>query len=241
MFKKILVPFVLVAVMGVFVFGAVNIAAAQGGIQGAGQGGYGGSRGAIGSATGLLPAAGSLSASEAAALAYMREEEKLAHDVYVTLYIRWGLPLFQNIAASEQAHTDAVKMLLDRYGVADPASSTVGVFSNPELQALYNDLVTIGNQSLADALKVGAAIEEIDIIDLDTRLAETDNADIQQVFTNLRQGSESHLRAFTTTLQTQTGETYAPQYLTPEAYQEILSGSAGNGKNGSGNGRWGRQ
>ena len=92
---------------------------------------------------------GELSAEESAALLYMREEEKLAHDVYVTLYSQWGLPIFQNISQSEQTHTDAVKTLLDRYGLNDPASGTVGVFTNPDLQALYNDLVTRGSQSLA--------------------------------------------------------------------------------------------
>ena len=71
----------------------------------------------------------------------MREEEKLAHDVYVTLYAQWDLPIFQNISRSEQTHTDAVKTLIDRYGLTDPASSKVGVFTNPDLQALYNDLV----------------------------------------------------------------------------------------------------
>lgn len=250
MFKKIFVVTVLVAVIGVAVLGVVHVASAQG----AGQGGYGRSQengsnsysqgaggNAAGGLTNLPPAAGELNADESAALAYMREEEKLAHDVYATLYTQWGLLVFQNIAASEQTHTEAVKVLLDRYGLADPASSTVGVFSNPELQALYNDLVVRGSQSLAEALKVGAAIEEIDILDLDARLAQTDKADIQQVFTNLRRGSENHLRAFATTLQAQTSEIYQPQYLSPEAYQAILGSSTGNGNNGrGGNGRGGR-
>jgi hypothetical protein len=245
MFKKIFFITALVAIVGVLIFGAVNSAFAQGG---SGQGGYGRNQSQAGAgqssgtyaqgneAGGLtnLPPASELNAEEAAALAYMREEEKLAHDVYVTLFAQWGLPVFQNISQSEQTHTDAVKALLDRYELTDPASSSVGVFSNPDLQALYNDLVTRGSQSLADALKVGAAIEEIDILDLDARQAQTDNADIQQVFANLRSGSENHLRAFATTLQTQTGETYQPQYFSPEAYQTILSGSAGNGQGNRG-------
>jgi len=117
----------------------------------------------------------------------MREEEKLAHDVYVTLYEQWGLPIFQNISQSEQAHTEAVKALLERYGVADPATGTIGTFSNPELQSLYTDLIARGSQSLVEALKVGVAIEELDILDLQERLVQTDNADIQQVFNNLLQ------------------------------------------------------
>lgn len=101
-----------------------------------------------------------LSEAEIAGLVYMREEEKLAQDVYLALYAEWGLPIFQNIANSEQTHTDAVKTLLDRYGVEDPAVETAaGEFVNADLQALYDQLTALGEQSLGDALKVGATIE----------------------------------------------------------------------------------
>ena len=176
-----------------------------------------------------------LSAEEAAALLFMREEEKLARDVYNALYTTWGQQTFTNIASSEQMHMDEIKVLLDRYALTDPALAP-GQFTDPALQALYTQLVAQGNLSLADALKVGAAIEEIDIRDLQTRMAETDNADIQQAYTNLMNGSYSHLKAFTGTLLTQTGETYVPQYLTAEQYQAIIS-SAGNGQGNSGGGQ----
>ena len=153
-----------------------------------------------------------LSASEADGLVYMREEEKLAHDVYVTLYAQWGLPVFDNIANSEATHTAAIKTLLDIYGIADPAAGKgVGEFTNPDLQKLYDEFVAQGSQSLTDALKVGAAIEEVDIRDLQTRLAKTSSADIKLVYNNLMRGSENHLQAFTTNLQRQTGETYSSQ------------------------------
>ena len=189
--------------------------------QGNGNGGRG--QGTAGTGSQLAAGTGELSAEETAALLYMREEEKLAHDVYITLYEQWGLPLFQNISRSEQAHADSIKTLIDRYGLTDPASSTVGVFTDPALQALYTDLVARGSQSLAEALKVGAAIEEIDILDLQADLAQADNADIVQVFNNLLKGSYNHLRAFVSNLQNQTGETYVPQYLTAEVYQQIIS------------------
>jgi hypothetical protein len=180
-----------------------------------------------------------LSAEETAALSYMREEEKLAHDVYITLYEKWGLRVFQNISQSEQTHTDAIKVLIERYELDDPASSAVGVFTNPDLQALYNNLIARGSQSLAEALNVGAAIEEIDILDLQKDLAQTDNADIQQVFNSLLNGSYNHLRAYVTNLSAQTGESYQPQYLSTEAYQSIIgsdSATRGNGRGGGGGG-----
>jgi hypothetical protein len=166
----------------------------------------------------------------------MREEEKLAHDVYVTFYAQWSLPIFQNISQSEQIHTDAIKTLLDRYGLTDPASSEIGVFTNPDLQVLYSNFIARGIQSLAEALKVGAAIEEIDILDLQTHLSETDNADIQQIFNNLLNGSYNHLRAFVSTLNTQTGEIYQPQYLSTEAYETIIDASMQTGRDGNGGG-----
>lgn len=178
-----------------------------------------------------------LNDSEAAALIYMREEEKLAHDVYVELYSMWNLSIFQNISQSEQTHTEAVKTLLDRYGLTDPASDQIGMFTDPALQALYTDLISQGSQSLAEALKVGAAIEEIDILDLQKYLAETTHADIENVFNNLLNGSYSHLQAFTSTLYTKTGETYLPNYLDSDTYGMIISSGTRMGGNGSGAGR----
>ena len=189
-----------------------------------------------GNATGVsvldIPAS-DLSPEETASLLFMREEEKLARDVYNVLYETWGQPTFQNIAASEQAHMDEVKLLLDRYNLADPALEP-GSFTDPNLGALYDQLVAQGSTSLTDALKVGAAIEEIDILDLQERLAQTDNADIQQVFNNLMSGSENHLRSFVGVLFTQAGETYQPQYLSAETYAAIISGQTGNGNQGQG-------
>jgi hypothetical protein len=188
----------------------------------------------------VIPTGGELSSAEAADLVYMLEEEKLARDVYTALYSTWGLPVFQNIAASEQAHMDAVQSLVDGYGLEVPSLEVAGTFNNLDLQKLYTDLIARGSQSIAEAIQVGGAIEEIDILDLQKSLAETDNADIQQVFNNLLRGSENHLRAFANNLMTQTGETYAPQYMTAEQYQALVS-AAGNGNGAGGFGQQGGQ
>ncbi len=44
---------------------------------------------------------------------------------------------------------------------------------------------------------MGVLIEQTDIADLQARLAQTDNADIQLVYNNLLNGSYNHLSAFT--------------------------------------------
>lgn len=191
----------------------------------------------------LPPAGAALSATEEEALLYMREEEKLARDVYTALYAQWGLPIFQNIASSEQTHMDSILTLLQRYNLADPAQAAAGVFTNPTLQSLYTDLVARGSESLAAALRVGAAIEEIDILDLQNRLASVENADVAQVFQNLLQGSGNHLRSFVEMLERQAGEAYTPQYLSADAFAEILNtaGAGGYGNQSVGRGGNGRR
>ena len=145
----------------------------------------------------LAAAPVTLSPAESASLQYMREEEKLAHDVYVTLYAKWGLRMFNNISTAEQRHTNAIVTLLNRYGIDDPAAgNAVGVFTNPDLQALYDKLIAQGSASSAEALKAGVLIEQTDIQDLKTHIAETTKADILQVYNNLLRGSQNHLRAF---------------------------------------------
>ena len=171
---------------------------------------------------------GALSAEEAAGILYMREEEKLARDVYYRLYEQWDLPIFSNIGSSEHTHTDAVKALIDKYELEDPASSLSGTFSNAELQALYTTLVAEGSISLEAALEVGAAIEEIDILDLQNYLSATDNGDVQLVYENLMKGSRNHLRAFVATLARQ-GVEYSPRYLSQAEYDAIISSSVERG------------
>jgi len=70
------------------------------------------------------------------------------------------------------------------------------LFSNPELQALYDQLVAQGKQSTFAAYKVGVAIEEKDIADITTQLATATDSDIVATLERLRTGSENHLRAF---------------------------------------------
>jgi len=181
-----------------------------------------------------------LSADEIEGILYMREEEKLARDVYLTLYEQWSLPIFQNIANSEQTHMDAIERLIDRYGLIDlVAGKDSGEFADQTLQSLYDDLVTTGSQSLADALRIGAAIEEIDILDLEERIAQTDAGDIQRVYESLMKGSRNHLRSFVATLEQQTNETYKPQYLDQEAYDDIINTPIEGGGQGQGRGSGG--
>jgi len=61
-----------------------------------------------------------LSQEEINSLIHMRQEEKLARDVYLTLYNKWHSQIFKNIANSEEWHMQIVKFLLDKYNLPDP-------------------------------------------------------------------------------------------------------------------------
>lgn len=173
-----------------------------------------------------------LSDDEASGLLYMVEEEKLARDVYLTLYNETGLAVFERISESEGRHMDAVLGLIEKYNLTAPDTlNEVGVFENPELQSLYDQLVEQGSGSTVDALKVGALIEETDIKDLEDWMAKTDNEDIKAVYSNLMAGSENHLRAFVKNLEAQ-GVSYTAQVLPGEQVDEILSGENGHSGHG---------
>ena len=164
-----------------------------------------------------------LTDAEMEGILFMKEEEKLARDVYLQLAGVWGTNTFTNISQSEQTHMDEVQLLIDKYGLTDPVEGNEnGVFENAALQQLYDDLVAQGSVSEIEALEVGAAIEEIDILDLEKYLAQTDNPDIQQVYGDLLTGSMKHLSSFASVLEKR-GVTYEPQYLDAAAYETILS------------------
>ena len=173
-----------------------------------------------------------LTEDDIAGLLWMREEEQLAHDVYVILGEQWDLRIFDNIAASESSHIDAVIGLLDRYGIDDiAAGNKPGTIDDPTLQDLYDDLVADGSRSLEAALSVGALIEELDIDDLQARAAATDVVDIVTVYANLEQGSRNHLRAFVSQLE-ERGVTYEPIRLDPAVFDAIVSSETERGRNG---------
>jgi hypothetical protein len=180
-----------------------------------------------------LAQTGSLTTEEEDGILFMREEEKLARDVYITLGEQWGLKVFTNIQQSEQQHMDAVLVLIEQYGLDDPAATTdVGEFVDPELQALYDDLIARGEQSLIEAIAVGAWIEEADIVDLEEHIAQTDEAAIQRIYASLLKGSENHLVAFVRQWERTNGEDYAPIVIDQERLDSVISTGTQRGGNG---------
>lgn len=169
---------------------------------------------------------------------YMLEEEKLARDLYLSLGAKWDLMPLKNIPSSEQRHFDSMKQLIQSYLKQNPVvNETVGKFNNPELQALYNQLLAQGLKSPQDALQVGGLVEETDIADLQKALADTKDLQSRQVYEELMRGSRNHLRAFASQLAAQ-GILYQAQVLPDNEVQAILTSPQERG-NGQGMGHGG--
>lgn len=163
-------------------------------------------------------------------LAFVREEEKLARDVYLAI-AGVGGQSFDNVASSEQTHMDRVGDLLDTYGVPDPSLGEAGRFTNAELGALYGALVTRGKSSRPAALDVGCEIEELDLHDLEAVRARSSREDVRSSLDELMRGSRNHLRAFYGQLRA-TGGTYVPKHVEQATFDAIVASAqeTGNGR-----------
>jgi hypothetical protein len=161
--------------------------------------------------------------AEKARILFIREEEKLAYDVYQTMFDIYGVNVFQNIPNSELSHMEAMLTIIKKYNLTDPMETNArGVYANPVLQSLYTQLVSQGRVSLLAAYQVGATIEDLDISDLNSSLAVTNNQDVRLVYDFLNKGSRNHLRSFYKNIKNWNG-TYTPVYITQAEFDAIVN------------------
>ena len=165
-----------------------------------------------------------LNDAEKEALTFMREEEKLARDVYYYLYEKWNYQVFNNISRAEERHMDALLCLYERSDLVDPVGDNApGIFVNDQFTELYKTFIEKGAVSLTEALKVGATIEDVDINDLMnlTEGGTIEDEAILAVFAELTKGSRNHLRVFIRALNGM-GDSYEPQFITVKQFEEII-------------------
>ncbi|MFD0762466.1 DUF2202 domain-containing protein [Lutibacter aestuarii] len=155
-------------------------------------------------------------------LLFLREEEKLARDVYLYSYDKYGTIVFNNIASSESSHMNSVLILLNKYNIEDPILENRGEFRNTTLQKIYNDLIELSDISLLEALRVGNIIEDLDIKDLTLNESRTEKIDLLSLYDFLKCGSQNHLRNFNNQL-ISNGGNYVPEYLTQIAFETIVN------------------
>ena len=132
-------------------------------------------------------------------LEYMYEEERLAKEVYLSIYQKQPVRQLYRIATnSETRHISAVEALARKYGVR-LYPQRVGVYRNPHIQSLFNSLYAKGVRSQKDALEVGCMVEVTDVEDLNRYIATAQRAgasDVVQTYEFLRRGSYNHYWAF---------------------------------------------
>ncbi len=163
-----------------------------------------------------------LSKQEIEDLQFLKEEEKLARDVYLYSYDLYGQNIFKNISNSEQSHMNSVAVILEKYGVEDLSLVERGKFSNTDLQSLYVDLTNLASESLEGALIAGATIEDLDINDINSFIGNTRFQDIGDMYALLNCGSRNHLRAYINNLEG-IGGFYIPQFLSLDEYNSIIN------------------
>lgn len=166
-----------------------------------------------------------LSQSEINDLKFLREEEKLARDVYIYAYTIYGNNIFTNISQSEQQHMDKLLVLFNNYNIEDPALTNNGEFTNQVLQGLYYDLVAQIDISLVEALKVGATIEDLDISDIEDFESRTDKTDILNTYDKLKCGSRNHMRSYYSQL-LNNDVTYIAQFISTSELMAIINNSS---------------
>lgn len=164
-----------------------------------------------------------LTDSDKNALLFMLEEEKLARDTYTFLGEKWSINQFNNIKSSEQSHMDAIAQLLTSYGI-QYTILPAGQFADSALLNFYNQFITNGSISSANALQIGATIEDLDILDLEEYTALSTNETVINVFNSLECGSRNHLRSFVSAI-VSAGGSYSPQFISQDYYNEIISSS----------------
>jgi hypothetical protein len=176
-----------------------------------------------------------ISQSDREALIYNMQEEKVANNFYTAMQSLYALNVFKNISKSETMHMKHVKTLLDNFGIDNPVSGryeAAGSFMDAGLEKMYNDMISIGNISVTDALKESAKFEEMDIRDLKAFVESTENTSIESTLNKLINASGNHLRAFVRNLKTR-GIEYSPQYLSQEEFNGIISSSGKSRGNGN--------
>src|SRR5512141_1593691 len=199
---------------------AVMFAATVSGCGGGGGGG-GGKTIPLGS---LQPLVG----SEETTMLFVREEEKMARDVYLALYTQWADPNYLAIASrSEQKHMDSVKAMLDNLSIPDPvADDRAGSFTNTDILVMYGGLLARGLVTPEEGLAVGAFIEEYDILDVqkarDEVVKGSNQLPILQTYDSLLCGSRNHLRSFVGQIRAG-GAAYTAQLMTQNEVDAIVN------------------
>lgn len=140
-------------------------------------------------------AAGTLTEQQRTELAAMAVDEKLNHDLYAEFASMYGLP-FEHLATAEANHLQALRTLMERYGITDPtAGDAAGVFGSASVQGTYKDLLAKGKASEQAALQVAKGLEQQAIARYGDAISGLNAPAAERVYTSLRTAETRHLAA----------------------------------------------
>ena len=126
----------------------------------------------------------------------MAEEQQLAHDLYLGFAHKYGASVFGCMSSDETSQLTDTRKLLKLYAVDDPtAGLPVGTFANAATKLLYDQLVTQGATSVDTANAAAQTVESGRITDLKAAAADPTAPAVLQLYTNLLDTSQRHLRA----------------------------------------------
>ena len=104
---------------------------------------------------------------------------------------------------------------------SDPSiNNNVNGLVKQGLVSLFDNLLTQGKLSALEALYVGAAIEEVDMLDLQQAIDNADNNHIRRMYENLLSGSRNHLRTYIKQIEEQ-GNVYEALFLSQDEIDAI--------------------
>lgn len=188
----------------------------------------------------VLTVTDSLSADEIEFQFALREDEKMARDLYTVFAAKYSTaPQIDRIAAAENSHIACVEAVLDYYEISYPAmTAAAGLFEDAKRQAIYNELADKSG-TLLEVYATMAAVEEESVSAYKSVQSEITNENIALVITNMIKASSNHLKAAVCQI-IAGGGTYTPLYLSAEEFGTIVNLPYQNGyKYGQKKGRGG--
>lgn len=117
--------------------------------------------------------------------------------------------------------------MLQKHIHPDPTiNNNVNGLVKQGLVSLFDNLLTQGKLSALEALYVGAAIEEVDMLDLQQAIDNTDNDHIRRMYENLLSGSRNHLRTYIKQIEEQ-GNVYEALFLSQDEIDAVIHPQSG--------------
>jgi len=164
-----------------------------------------------------------LNETEKADILRLQEDQKYITDLNAILATQHPeITVFSNISRASAAYQASDNVILQRYGIASPEKAAAGEFSSGKLQAVTDNDINTGSNSVRDALLVSARAEELHIVDLESAIGRTDNPDLRFIYRQELVSARNNLRTLSEWI-TVYKTVFYPAYITVDYYKNLTS------------------